>query len=117
MEKYILKAPDEYYLLSEEDKNVICNGVGAVGDWKSKYIPKTIYGLDITECANIHDYMYYIGKTILDKTKADDIFLENMNFLISVNNWWLIFLRKRRAYKYYIAVRFFGKDAFFNKKL
>ena len=47
-----------YYGLSVEDKQSICNGAGAAGDWRSKFIPNTLYGLDCTEVFNIHDFRY-----------------------------------------------------------
>lgn len=104
-----------YHSLTTDEKNLICNGVGAADAWINCLIPKTLYGLDITEIANIHDYMYYIGETKDDKDFADDTFLKNMNTLIDKNSWWLRFLRKRRAYKYYLAVNLFGDEAFFSK--
>ena len=111
-----LIAPDDYWALTAEEKNKICNGVGAKDDWKTRFIPKTIYGLDMTEVANIHDYMYFLGGTDEKKRKADDIFLENMHRLINAGSWWLRFVRKRRAYKYYLCVAYLGDDAFYKNK-
>jgi hypothetical protein len=77
-----------------------------------------MYGLSITEAANIHDYMYYVGMTLEDKREADRVFLNNMIRIIEANSkfWVLEFLRKRRAKKYYLAVDWFGGPAFWSGK-
>lgn len=111
--------PDNYDYFREcvpEEYEKICNGVGAKGDWRNAFIPKTIYGLDITEPANIHDFMYHIGETKEDKVQADIFFHKNMYKLIDKNSYWLRFVRKLRADKYYWAVCKFGDDAFFKNK-
>lgn len=112
-----LKTLYGYYDTPKKIRDKIINGCGPAGSkWKSKIIPNTLYGLNISEACNIHDFGYYHGVTLKDKDKADDMFLENMNILISNGTWCLRFLRRRRAKKYYLAVKYFGKKAFIANK-
>lgn len=108
-----LKTLYDYYETPESIRNSIVNGCGPAGSkWKATIIPDTLYGLDVSEACFIHDFGYYFGVTLDDKDKADSMFLDNMNILISDGSWWLRFLRRRRAKKYYWAVKYFGKKAF-----
>ena len=113
-----LNAPDSYYSLSSEEKSVICNGMGAKDSLVSKFIPNTFYGLDMTECGNIHDYMYEIGETEEDKKDADRAFLGNMIKLINHKsaNGFMRWIRRARAMKYYTAVAEAGNNAFWKSK-
>jgi len=108
-----LKAPPDYWTLSPEKKKEICNGCGAKGGMP---VPDTIYGLRITEVCNIHDFMYHIGVTELDREMADEWMLDNMRTLINNSAWYLRGPRKVRAKLYYRAVRTFGKKPFFSGK-
>jgi len=102
-------------LRSSQDELVnIWNGLGASGDKFNFLIPDTIYGLDITITSLVHDWDYYHRKE--DRLIADNRFLKNMEILINKGSWWLRFLRKRRAKKYYIAVRMFGSKAYATKQ-
>lgn len=116
MKELELYCPYEYKVLSKENKITICNGCGPQS--KFDFIPDKIWGLKITEVCNIHDYMYYNGKNIEDKKEADRVFLNNLIRLIDYKTkWkWLKFLRRRRAYKYYNAVKYFGGSAFWSGK-
>lgn len=114
----LLQAPDDYWSLTPEDKALICNGAGAKDGIK---VPDTMYGLDLTECFNIHDYMYHIGVSFDDKRRADRTMLINCISVINnapgLLNKLLAPLRRRRALKYYEAVYYFGGKAFeVNKK-
>ena len=73
-------APETYWNATKEQKEKICNGCGA----KDGFIkaPKTIYGIDISICCNIHDWMYHEGLTVVDKVTADRVFLNNMTRII-----------------------------------
>jgi tRNA G37 N-methylase Trm5 len=53
---------------------------------------------------------------VAEKEAADRIFLNNMNRQIEASSKWLRWLRKRRALKYYFAVKWFGSTAFWDKK-
>lgn len=111
-----LFAPESYYRLSEEDKAAICNGMGSANSILSPIIPNTMYLLDVEECGNIHDFMYYIGKTLEDKKEADRVFLNNMLRVIDAKGGWLVWFRRSRARKYYLAVKYFGGPAFWDGK-
>lgn len=110
--KKILYAPREYWELTPEQKAEICNGAGPKGF--GFLVPDTIYGLSITEAANIHDYMYHIGGHKYDKLIADKAFDSNMKKIIDKGTWWnwLKKLRNHRADMYYEAVVKFGDAAF-----
>jgi len=112
-----LFCPHDYKTLSKEELNKITNGCGPQG-WKFDFVPDKIWGLCINLPCRIHDYMYHIGKGIKDKEEADRVFLNNMIRLIEYKTkWkWLKWLRKRRAYKYYVAVKYLGGPAFWVNK-
>lgn len=88
--------------------------VGAEGDWKSKFIPRTIWGIDINMAAYIHDYWYIIGGKNQQRFQADCMFLVDMMRLIEMSDSWRItrFMARNRAVKYYSAVREGGSGAF-----
>ncbi len=75
-------------------------------------MPNTVYGLSILEACNIHDWMYWEGRTEYDKEFADWTFHQNMLEQIEQGHKWLKWLRKRRAKKYYLAVAAWGDSAF-----
>lgn len=117
-----LIAPPEYYALTLEQKADICNGCGAKGSHLP--IPDTIWGLDVREACNIHDFNYSEGR---DKLHSDAVFVVNMVLLAlfafqAPKGWrrWLLlparvvllFLRIRRAITYGLAVMLFGDKAF-----
>lgn len=114
---YVLESHPYYKQLHPHDKAQICNGAGAAGQWISSFIPNTMYGLDVTEVFNIHDFDYYIGDNLLDKQVADSRMFRNLCVVINAQEgWWnksLAFLRRRRALKYYEAVLLEGDEAFF----
>ena len=114
-----LYAPPDYYLLSPEQKKKICNGCGPKNPkyFGGHIIPDNIWGLSITEACNIHDYMYYMGESLVDKNEADRLFLDNMLRIIdSVEHpWWLRWLRwlrQKSAWRYYEVVSNLGDIAF-----
>lgn len=111
-----LKAFYGFNDLTDEDKAIVCNGAGAAGDWRSKLIPNTLYGLNCTPAFDIHDYDYHVGITHDDKDLADRQLLTNLLILIDNGNWCLAFFRRRRAMKYYEAVKLAGDDAFWKSK-
>jgi len=97
----------EYLSISDDEKNEICNGIGA-SEGLSKHFPNTIWFLDCTEAGNIHDYDYYIGGTSYDKQVADTVFLFNLYALIQKGSWLLRGIRRDRANAYYLALRACG---------
>jgi len=113
--KDILKAPLAYWNLDPKEKKDTVNGVGPFG-WGWLF-PETIWGLRITEAANIHDYEYHVGKTTDDKNAADKNFRDNMKAIILHQKSWK-WLEKRRLHRsrlYYRGVQFAGGSAFKNK--
>ena len=111
-----LYAPPLYWSLSPEGKADLCNGCGAKGfGWM---VPDSMWLLDISEACDIHDFMYAVGVDESDREEADRVFLNNLLRIIEANTRynWLKLLRKRRAAKYYHAVRCFGGPAFWKNK-
>ena len=108
--------PKGYSALSAGEKHKICNGCGSkgLGGW---LVPDSIWGLNITDVCNIHDYMYSRGTTLQDKEYADRVFLNNLVRKIDDNNKWFRFLRRRRALKMYWVVKTFGEAAFWDNKV
>lgn len=101
----------EYLDLTEEEKKKICNGIGAATGL-SKHFPNTVWGLNIEECGNIHDYDYYVGGTEEDKKTADKVLLRNCRYLIKNGSFVLRCLRYMRVNKYYLAVSIGGGSHF-----
>ena len=80
-----LKAPKEYWELTEEQKNEMLNQCG--GDpITTKIVPNYILGQNVSEACNSHDFMYITGKTANDKRIADQVFEENLKSLTKKNN-------------------------------
>lgn len=104
-----LLAPRAYKEASLELRQAVAGGCGpgGLGDY---LVPDTLWGLSVRKACNIHDWEYHFGKTQQDKKVADENFLDNMIRLIQAANGWrvLMWLRKRRARKYYKAVRDYG---------
>lgn len=103
----------------------MCNGVGSdvglLGAATYHLIPSTIYFLDITSAADIHDFMYSRKSgTLADKDEADRVFLNNMLRLVEMDQSWcgrrLAGLRRARAHTYYLAVQRFGGPSFWEGK-
>lgn len=107
-----LITPDGY-----PDDDVECNGCGAANGLSRFFVPNTLYGLSVKEACDIHDYCYAVGTTGASKEAADEMFLVNMLTLIQEGSCWLRWLRERRAFKYYYAVKLFGYSAFWNNKV
>lgn len=112
-----LFAPPQYWNMGEPERAKRCNGCGTKG-WKGEFIPDTMYGLSVKEACNIHDVMYIFGRTDKAKVEADRVFLINMNRLINDGSKFFLLrmLRRSRARKYYLAVKYFGGPAFWSGK-
>jgi len=101
--------------LTPEEKALICNGAGS--SQYPDFVPDTMYGMNMNESADIHDYCYYVGMTRIDKIISDCLYLYNM--FADINNrssWLLSFPRKSRALLYVEAVNAFGDSCFFEDK-
>lgn len=115
MSNTLLFAPPGYWCLTPAGKEAFCNGCGARGT--VDLVPDTIWWLDISECCNIHDYMYSTAEaTLAAKDEADRVFLNNMLRLINAKGGYLRSSRRRAAYGYYEAVQHFAGPAFWNGK-
>lgn len=116
--KTYLKAPDSYTYATEDTRARVCNGAGPEGlGW---LVPDTLYGLKITDAADVHDWMYSLGLSLQDKHDADFLFLVNMIRIINKETTKttgigciLRWLRALRAVTYFEAVQSFGHHAFF----
>jgi len=111
-----LAAPPGYWRLTPEEKEKICNGCGAKSALVD-FVPDTIWGLDISEACNIHDYCWHVAEPTWQAFHdANRLFLDNMLRLINrLTRWsWMRWLRRKRALKYYQAVEEFGRHIFWS---
>lgn len=99
----LITAPDGFWELSPDELREVSNGAGPKGF--GLLVPDTLWGLDITLAADVHDYMYQKDS---GKELADWIFYQNMLSIIRKEGGWLEWFRERRAKKYYLAVKVFG---------
>lgn len=115
MKKIKLYAPQGYIALTPNKRAEICNACGAKGGIK---VPNTFWGLDISEACNIHDYMYFMGKTYNDKLEADRVFKNNLSRIIEARTSWNLLkrLRHRRKKTYVYVVSELGDTAFWAGK-
>ena len=113
--KIILYAPNEYHEASYKERDKFCNGCGAEGGVK---VPDKMWGLNIKEACNIHDWMTAKGKTLMDFLFAAGMFILNLTLIIwsGSANKFMLSLRLLRATKYFIAVVVFGVNHFFKDK-
>jgi hypothetical protein len=111
-----LHAPEEYWTLSEECKKKLgyeC-GPGKVG---GKFVPDSIWGLNVTDSCQIHDCEYALGKTKEDKWIADCSLLTNISAQIENGSVFLRGIRRQTAMVYFSAVRDFGDSSFWKDKV
>lgn len=113
----LLYGPASFKTASLKTLNEVCNGCGAASA-KFDFVPDTIYGMYIGHACNVHDWMYNEGRTLEDKKEADRVMLNNILRLIDFHPKWYRpkFLMRRRAKKYYYAVKCFGGPAFWAGK-
>ena len=108
-----LRAPDSFWGATEEevDKHTGGCGPGRKGD---ALVPDKLLWLSIKAACRIHDWEYHIGETWEDKRLADLNFLINMleiNYKRS-NNRFIRWLRDHLAFRYFLAVYYYGGSAF-----
>ena len=110
--------PDVFHKLSNDAITAIWNGIGAARSKLNELIPKSILWLNIELPSCPHDIAYQFGQTEADKKRADKAFKKNLYIWIDKHSAfkWLARLRKKIAYGYYVAVRDFGDDAFWENK-
>ncbi len=83
-------------------------------------IPDTILGLNIKEACCIHDWMYGLGNSESDRSKADKVFLWNLLYLIQLDkdaSWKKTIARRAMAYHYYAGLVLFGGVVYWRKRL
>ena len=120
----VLKTRSDYHLMvaflgEYDDKK---DYMGAGDGWKNKLVPRTLYGIDCNIAAYKHDYRYWRGGGEKDRLYADRCFYFDLIDIIETHkcSWpwgtrWLHFkLARRRATKYYLAVKTFGGHGSFN---
>jgi hypothetical protein len=105
----MLIAPEEYWQLTTEEKNKLCNGCGPKAI--EQLIPDSIWGLSIINACFIHDYEYSGKVPGMTKLEADFTFLSNMIDIINMSecSWYIRSLRLSTAWIYFKLVRMFGK--------
>lgn len=91
-------------------------------DWRRRFVPRYIYGVDMNVCAYVHDYRYNIGGTEADRLKADTMFFGNMMKWVEEHeypwgtNWFIKYFARDMVYKYYTFVRMGGSERFGKKR-
>ena len=92
--------------------------VGPEG-WRAKFVPNTIYLIDVNYAAFWHDRLYWLGGLEGDRYFADNEFLSIMLYIIEdrfakliLIGKLLVFLASHRAMSYYMAVRGGGSECF-----
>ena len=109
-----VKAPKEVweFLLEDLAKAKKYREVNGCGSTTTKYVPDTIWGLEVTALCHIHDAMYALSKSEGDCDLSNNILLINLlNYINRNSNMLMQLLRHRRAITYYSAVHA-GKHLF-----
>lgn len=122
-EEWVASFEDEYALMCDTLGPYIDgkNYAGREGDWKSRFIPKRLYGINLNPVFYRHDGFYTIGGDKSDRWRADCTMLcEGLLFIRNYPDKWYIWgfntarrrAAERRMLTYFDAVRDFGSDAF-----
>ena len=99
-----ITAPPLFWLLSPADLHVVSNGAGPWGwGWA---VPDSMWGLNITLAADVHDYMYSLPGS---KDETDTVFYKNLLAIIEHRGGRLAFARRGWAWMYYQAVKHLGQ--------
>lgn len=110
-----LAAPESFWDYLDIDKSDMVNGCGPSG-FGDFLIPNKVYGLSIKPACMIHDWMFTIFNCEKGFKVANQVFFDNMNRINKKNTksnflWWL---RKRRIMKYFLAVKYFGRQFYYD---
>ncbi len=108
---YLLECTPRFSQATKEERAEVCNGMGPEGlGW---LVPDTMYFVDVSPAGDVHDYMYEYPDG-MTRLQCDKVFLRNMLRIIEkTGGWsWVQWLRRRRALKYYWAVRKSGGHYF-----
>ena len=123
---YLYAPPDYWDLTQEQLDKLLDNGECGSGWIGELVVPDGFFGISMTKCCEIHDYMYHTGKpSIKGKEEADRVFLNNMTRTI----YWTTASyedeeeKKRtrhdaliQAKLYYKGVHWFGGPAYWSNK-
>lgn len=84
-----------------------CNGCGSKG---GIIFPSTMYLVNIEPACNLHDMDWEEAKDWYDLVSANHRFRLNMEKIIDIesSNKFMIYLRSKRMFKYYNAVKLIG---------
>ena len=94
-----LDAHPDYWNLTDEEREIICNGGGPKGwGW---LVPDRMWGLSMTEAFNIHDYDYFIKTPFII---SNNRMYSNILTIINRHGGWLKYPRRMRAWGYFQAV-------------
>lgn len=102
-----IKAPVDVweFLLEDVKKPYFMREVNGCGSKSTKFVPDSIWGLQVTAICNIHDVTHKFSKTPEDCDLSNQLFLTNLIKYINNNSHWIIaWLRRYRAMTYYSAV-------------
>ena len=104
-QRYDFLLPEYFMHVTNDELYEIWNGIGATGDWWNDYIPKTVYGVDVTLASLPHDISFFFEKTKREYHIANLHLLFNMNQIVRYqsNNEFMRTLRYLRTNKYYIG--------------
>lgn len=94
----------------------LLNGCGPKGGWIGALVPNAVFGLDVEEFCDWHDFNYLIGGKEADRVKADWQFYEAIRERAKeLTSGWKVWLRPLylvTAWAYYQAVRAKGGPHF-----
>lgn len=104
-------APEEYFDLTVEQLEDICNGCGPKG-WGWVVPDKfRIIGLDLEPACQIHDFCYHMG---YPKKESDNMFLDNNLYCASKAPWIFRPVAEHIAFVFYLSVKNLGGIAYKN---
>lgn len=102
----IRKGPCRYSNWTDEERSVICNGCGGKG--MGALVPDFMFG---ASCDH-HDANYWIGGNEGDRVKADQQFYSELVDDVYRLAFWRWPIARFLAWRYYRAVRRFGRTFF-----
>ena len=110
--------PESFDHATDQEIEANTNGCGPEG-WLNLVVPDEFFGVDVRFACQIHDWMYYKGRSWEDKIRADIVFLHNL-LTIALEDYYEVsdysrVQRIRRCYTYFRAVERYGSYAFMSE--
>ena len=110
--------PESFRRAAGHEIETNTNGCGPSG-WLDLVVPDEFFGVDVSFACQVHDWMYYTGRSWDDKIRADIAFLHNL-LTIALEDYYEIsdykrVQRMRRCYTYFRAVERYGHYAFISE--